>query len=107
MTENSLNLLKKNYFRSNESNWSDLCKRVSRSIANAEEVNSADWAQKFYHMMNNMDFVPSSPCLMNAGTKNQQLSSCFIISIDDNIESIYNAKAEMAKIFQKKWWRRI
>lgn len=101
MTENSLNLLKKNYFRSNESNWSDLCKRVSRSIANAEEVNSADWAQKFYHMMNNMDFVPSSPCLMNAGTKNQQLSSCFIISIDDNIESIYNAKAEMAKIFQK------
>ncbi|MFA5559304.1 MAG: LAGLIDADG family homing endonuclease [Methanofastidiosum sp.] len=40
-------------------------------------------------------------CLLNAGTNVQQLSSCFIIDIDDSIESIMNTAAECAKIFQK------
>ena len=52
----------------------------------------------FYDLMANLYFVPSTPCLLNAGTN--VLSSCFIISIDDNIESIMNAVAECAKIFQ-------
>ena len=102
MTNNALNLLKKNYFRQGETTWEDLCNRVSYAIAQAEnEEDKEKWKELFFNMMQKMDFIPSSPCLMNAGTENQQLSSCFIISIDDNIESIYQAKAEMAKIFQK------
>lgn len=102
MTDNALNLLKKNYFKENENCWEDVCKRVCTAIVQAEdERDRTDIYKYFYSMMTNMEFIPSSPCLMNAGTQSQQLSSCFIISIDDNIESIYNAKAEMAKIFQK------
>ncbi len=52
-------------------------------------------------MMVSMKFIPSTPCLINAGVGNNQLSSCFIINIEDNIESIYQAKSECAKIFQK------
>jgi ribonucleoside-diphosphate reductase alpha chain len=48
-----------------------------------------------------MEFIPSTPCLINAGLGNGQLSSCFIINIEDNIESIYQTKSECAKIFQK------
>ena len=53
-------------------------------------------------MMLNLEFVPGTPCLINADESNKgQLSSCFIIDIRDNIESIYHAKSECAKIFQK------
>ena len=102
ITDNTLDLLKKRYFRENENTWEDLCKRVSIGIANAEEKNKEKWQKIFYDMLINLEFIPSTPCLINADESNNgQLSSCFIIDIKDNIESIYQAKSESAKIFQK------
>lgn len=101
---NAQALLGKSYFRNEEKTWGDLCKRVAHAISIAEETPSKQkkYEEIFYYMMESMDFIPSSPCLMNAGTTNQQLSSCFILDIQDNLESIYgNVKTEMAKIFQK------
>lgn len=101
ITENALDLLQKRYFRTDENTWENLCKRVSSSIANAE-IEKDLWENKFYNMMANLEFIPSTPCLINANEENTgQLSSCFIIDLRDNIESIYQAKSECAKIFQK------
>jgi len=101
ITENALDLLQKRYFKKGENSWEDLCKRVSSSIANAEQEKEK-WQKIFYTMMTNLEFVPSTPCLINANEDNNgQLSSCFIIDLRDNIESIYQAKGECAKIFQK------
>ena len=52
--------------------------------------------------MVNMKFIFSSPCLINANPDDSgQYSSCFIIDLRDNVESIFDAAAKMAKIFQK------
>ena len=103
VTDNTLDLLKKRYFRKNEKTWEDLCERVSTGISKAEEIKDRDKFKKiFYDMMVKFEFIPSTPCLINADENNNgQLSSCFIIDIRDNIESIYQAKSECAKIFQK------
>lgn len=104
ISKNAIKLLKeKNYFQKNETSWEDICKRVSKNIASAEESDEkAGFYEKlFFNMMKDMYFIPSTPCLLNAGTKVQQLSSCFILDIDDNIESIMQTLTECAKIFQK------
>jgi ribonucleoside-diphosphate reductase alpha chain len=106
ITENALDLLRKRYFNKQygEKSWVDLCERVSRAIADAEETDELKQKYKgvFFDIMMDLLFLPSTPALINADVKNPgQLSSCFIIEVKDNIESIYQAKAECAKIFQK------
>jgi ribonucleoside-diphosphate reductase alpha chain len=107
INDNVQKLLEKRYFlRDNqgellEHSWSDIAKRVSYNIAQADdEKNITYYSDKFYEKINNMEFIPSSPCIFNAGTKSQSLSSCFIVDIEDNIEGIFQTVAECAKIFQ-------
>lgn len=106
ISENAQDLLNKRYLRKDydEKTWEDICCRVADAIADGEEGEflRTKWFGEFYNLMINMDFIPSTPVLLNADAENPgQLSSCFIIDIRDNIESIYQAKAECAKIFQK------
>lgn len=79
-------------------------RRVAKSIANVESNYSKaieevqDLENKFYDMMVRLDFIPNSPTLMNAGTKLQQLSACFVLPIDDSIDSIFRTVMYTAKI---------
>lgn len=105
--DNVQKLLEKRYFlRDNqgqllEHSWSDVAKRVATNIAQAEnEKDIPYYIDKFYTKINNMEFIPSSPCIFNAGTTSQSLSSCFVVDIEDNIEGIFQTVAECAKIFQ-------
>jgi ribonucleoside-diphosphate reductase alpha chain len=83
-----------------------LFRRVSREIAAAEkkydkteeEINNLE--REFFDMLANLEFLPNSPTLMNAGTKLGQLSACFVLPIEDSIESIFTALKEMAIIHQ-------
>ncbi len=50
-----------------------------------------DITKKFYEIMVNLEFIPNSPTLMNANTTIGQLSACFVIPVEDSIESIYDA----------------
>ena len=107
INDNVQKLLEKRYFlRDNEGqllehSWSDIAKRVATNIAQAEnEKDIPYYIDKFYNKINNMEFIPSSPCIFNAGTTSQSLSSCFVVDIEDNIEGIFQTVAECAKIFQ-------
>lgn len=54
-----------------------------------------------YNLMSQKFFTHATPTLFNAGTENAQMSSCFLISIDDSIESIFDTVSDIA--FTSKW----
>ena len=77
--------------------------RVAKAIAKEDkEYNKNADVKKteaeFYDLIYSLDFLPNSPCLMNAGTDVQQVISCFALPIDDSIDGIYDAMKTAAKI---------
>ena len=102
LSENALRVLEKRYLQKDKDGNiietpQEMFKRVARNIALVEkkygksqkEIKEVE--ENFYHMMTSLQFLPNSPTLMNAGTGLQQLSACFVLSVDDSIESIYEA----------------
>lgn len=60
------------------------------------ELNSQDWAKKFYDVISQFEVMLATPTLSNARTTRHQLSSCYIGSTPDNIEGIFDSYKEMS-----------
>jgi ribonucleotide reductase alpha subunit len=76
----------------------DMFFRVAENIASVEKSDADKWVEVFYNMMVNLDFLPNSPTLMNAGRELQQLSACFVIPVGDSMEEIFEAVKNSALI---------
>lgn len=83
----------------------EMFRRVARAIAMPEnefhtyrEVEKIE--KSFFNILSSLLFLPNSPTLMNAGTSLGQLSACFVLPVEDSLESIFRALSEMAKIQQ-------
>ena len=79
--------------------------RVACDVALAEQryppaTRQHDLARRFYDLMASLTFLPNSPTLMNAGRPLQQLSACFVLPVDDSLESIFDAVKHQALIHQ-------
>src|SRR3990167_7541853 len=76
--------------------------RVANHVSKAElqfgDRDAVYWAKKFYNIMANLEFLPNSPCLANAGKPNGQLSACFVLPIEDSMECIFDAVKNAALI---------
>jgi len=80
-----------------------LFERVARAVAEAELLHGTTsdamyWQERFHRMLAALDFLPNSPTLMNAGTSLSQLSACFVLPIEDNMESIFGTLRDAALI---------
>jgi len=107
---NSINVLKRRYLIKDEEGRvaetpSQLFRRVARVVA-APDANygsaqdAARTEEEFYNLMASLEFLPNSPTLMNAGTEIGQLSACFVLPVEDSMESIFGTLKDMAIIHQ-------
>jgi ribonucleoside-diphosphate reductase alpha chain len=111
LTPNALTVLRVRYLKKNPSGKpvetpAQMFRRVARNIAQAESRYNSDSEdhrrieRTFNEMMSRLEFLPNSPTLMNAGRDLQQLSACFVLPVEDSLESIFDAVKHQALIHQ-------
>jgi ribonucleoside-diphosphate reductase alpha chain len=69
--------------------------RVAMGLA-LNEIDREGRAIEFYQVLSNFDFMSSTPTLFNSGTRRSQLSSCYLTTVADNLDGIYEAIKENA-----------
>lgn len=111
LSENALRVLQKRYLKKDDKGHvietpRELFARVAWNLAQAERRYGADedrveeTARRFFRMIANLDFLPNSPTLMNAGLELQQLSACFVLPVDDSLVGIFESLKHQALIHQ-------
>ncbi len=109
LTENAIKVLERRYLAKDGKGKiietpEGLFRRVARAISAPDQTFGAtpdevkETEDKFYEMMANLEFMPNSPTLMNAGRPLGQLSACFVLPVDDSMESIFTAVKNTALI---------
>jgi len=112
LSSNAIKVLEKRYLLKDKSGKvketpDQLFKRVAKAVARAEENHKksekemANLENKFNNIMKNLEFMPNTPTLMNAGTKLGNLSACYVLPIEDSIESIFSTLKTAALLHQQ------
>ena len=101
LSDNARVVLEKRYLKKDDNGAvieqpEDMFYRVAETIAAAEKLFVPDanvdiWTEKFYNVMTDLDFLPNSPTLMNAGRELGQLSACFVLPVGDSMEEIFES----------------
>jgi len=107
LSDHALFVLEKRFLLRDESGQliedpSGLFRRVARAIAVIDDK-YGDFRREesegvFFDLMSSLTFLPNSPTLMNAGTSRGQLAGCFVLPIEDSMESIYGTLRDVALI---------
>jgi ribonucleoside-diphosphate reductase alpha chain len=109
LSVNALEVLRKRYLLKNEKGYIietpvQMFRRVAKNIAEVDRKYGDDARkseEEFFSLMSKLEFLPNSPTLFNAGTKtNFGLSACYVLPINDSLESIFNTVKNMALIEQ-------
>ncbi|WP_428741016.1 adenosylcobalamin-dependent ribonucleoside-diphosphate reductase [Tenacibaculum sp.] len=104
LTNNAIQILKNRYLLKDEKGRliespNEMFIRVAKHISSCEKKNTF-YQQQFYNLLNSLKFLPNSPTLMNAGNKKGQLSACFVLPIEDSMDSIFTTLKNAALIHQ-------
>jgi len=71
--------------------------RVAMGLA-LEEANPQQRAIEFYEVLSKLEFTPSTPTLFHSGTTTPQLSSCYLTTVQDDLEAIFDAYKHHAQL---------
>ena len=105
-TDNALRVIERRYLAKNEEGEvveepGAMFQRIAKAVAGAEKIwegSEDEWSAEFYGMMSSLKFLPNSPTLMNAGRDLGQLSACFVLPIEDSMDSIFDSLKNAAMI---------
>jgi ribonucleoside-diphosphate reductase alpha chain len=110
LSQNAITVLERRYLKKDPEGRlietpDEMFHRVANNIAEADRRHRtanevAETAETFYELLSSLEFLPNSPTLMNAGRELQQLSACFVIPVEDSLESIFEAIKDTALIHQ-------
>lgn len=108
LSKNALTVLERRYLKRDSEGkctetTADMFARVAKAIASAETrlqtgQDAEALATEFYRLMTELEFLPNSPTLMNAGRELGQLSACFVLPVGDSMEEIFEAIKQTALI---------
>lgn len=84
------------FLAQNETNYNSIPKEDRKHIKNDPKSIRGYWAKKFYDVISKFEVMVATPTLSNARTTRHQLSSCYVGSMNDNIEGIFDDFKEMA-----------
>lgn len=111
LSKNAITVLEKRYLLKDQQGKlaetpEGLFNRVAHALAEPDRLyggSDADveaTAKKFYDLTYNLDFLPNSPTLANAGTRTGQLSACFVLPVPDDLAGIFESIKNAALIHQ-------
>ncbi len=107
LTDHALSVLEKRFLLRDENGQliedpAGLFRRVARAIASIDDTygdfRREESEELFFDLLSSLTFLPNSPTLMNAGTSRGQLAGCFVLPIEDSMESIYGTLRDVALI---------
>ncbi|MEK6715064.1 MAG: ribonucleotide reductase N-terminal alpha domain-containing protein [Candidatus Omnitrophota bacterium] len=102
LSDNAVKVLERRYLKKDAKGEiietpQEMFRRVARTIADAEKLYGKKPSEikkieeNFYSIISNLEFMPNSPTLMNAGRELAQLSACYVLPIEDSMEAIFEA----------------
>ena len=109
LTDNSQVVLQRRYLsKDREGNVLEdadgMFRRVAQNLSQADlnygvtEAERRAREEEFADVMRHLEFLPNSPTLMNAGRELQQLSACFVLPVEDSLDSIFSMVKDTALI---------
>ena len=78
--------------------WADIVRRVVSHVSKVEKdpAKQRDFYNEMTAVMLAREFIPNTPCLVNAGKPKGQLAACFVLPVDDTLEGIFGAMRDAA-----------
>jgi ribonucleoside-diphosphate reductase alpha chain len=108
LSENAIRVLERRYLKKDQRGVAvetpeGMFRRVASNVASADlrydpRADVKKTEERFCRLISSLQFLPNSPTLMNAGNELQQLSACFVLPVDDSMDSIFEAVKNTALI---------